>query len=160
MRRSVHTRLLALLFAAPLSIALGACGDDDDTPLVPTDSGTDAGMTDLGSDADVDDDAGPIDGGVDEDGGSDLGMADGGPDALPAIVTPAAHAVPAAAAGHDRYYGVAFAPDSSFYVTGTYQAGTATTAAKPRFMIGAGLSMPNQTPVTRCDVYPMNHASV
>jgi len=49
MRRSVHARLLALLFAAPLSLALGACGDDDVVAPM-ADLGADTGTPDLGAD--------------------------------------------------------------------------------------------------------------
>jgi uncharacterized delta-60 repeat protein len=51
---------------------------------------------------------------------------DAGP-ILPPITDPTPHLVPASADGHDRLFGVTFAPDSSFYVVGVRAAGTATT---------------------------------
>jgi len=123
----IHRRL-AIALALTTSLALAACGDDDDdSPPPPMDSGTDTGVRDLGGDAQSGDDAGPVDAGTQDGGREDGGAGDAGVDPLPAIVTPDAHRVPASAAGHDRYYGVAFAPDSSFYVTGTWQTGTAAT---------------------------------
>ena len=64
------------------------------------------------------------------DGGRDAGPlptdspSDAGPPPLPAITDPTAHTVPASGAGHDRFFGVVFAPDSSFYVVGTAADGT------------------------------------
>ncbi len=119
-------RRLAIALALTTTLVLAACGDDD-SPPPPSDGGADTGVLDLGDDAQVDDDAGPVDAGTQDGGAEDAGEGDAGVDPLPAIVTPAAHRVPASADGHDRYYGVAFAPDSSFYVTGTWQTGTAAT---------------------------------
>ena len=67
--------------------------------------GTDAG-TDANVDAFVVGDAGPV---------------------IPPITTTAPHRVAASAAGHDRYFGVAFDRTSGFYVTGQIQDGTAAT---------------------------------
>lgn len=52
---------------------------------------------------------------------------DAGPEPLPAIVNPDPHLVAASADGHDRLFGVTFAPDSSFYVVGVRAAGTTAT---------------------------------
>ena len=92
----------------------------------------------------------PIDGGADAPLLGDGGMADApmlldtsvadAPDAsidaagmdggmpLPAIVNPDPHTVAASSAGHDRFYGVTFAPDSSFYVVGVAADSTEATA--------------------------------
>ena len=46
---------------------------------------------------------------------------------VPPITMPLPHRVAASAAGHDRYFGVAFDDESGFYVTGQVQDGTAAT---------------------------------
>lgn len=73
----------------------------DNDAFVGTDAGTDANV-----DAFFGGDAGPV---------------------IPPITTTAPHRVAASAAGHDRYFGVAFDDASGFYVTGQVQDGTAAT---------------------------------
>lgn len=74
--------------------------------LVRTDAGTDANNDAFVVDAPVVGDAGPV---------------------IPPITMPLPHRVAASAAGHDRYFGVAFDDASGFYVTGQVQDGTAAT---------------------------------
>jgi len=61
---------------------------------------------------------------------------DAGPDPLPPITDPTAHLVPTSADGHDRFFGVTFAPDSSFYVVGVRAAGTDATTADFETIVG------------------------
>jgi uncharacterized delta-60 repeat protein len=84
----------------------------------PTDAGVDAPAVDGGAA-----DAPPA---LDAPPGSDT-PADAGPPPLPAIANPEPHRTPLSADGHDRLYGVVFAPDSSFYVVGV--AGDSTDAS-------------------------------
>ncbi len=122
----------ALLLLPSMGALLAGCPDNmtgDDAFVTPTpDAFTpvtpDAYMppgTDAGTDAFVAPDAFMPPG---MDGGVDAFVADDAfvpPDAfvpLPAIVNPDPHTVGASAAGHDRLFGVTFAPDSSYYVVG------------------------------------------
>ena len=102
-------------FVTPMADAFVATEDAFMPPG--TDGGRDAFVapdafvepgTDAGTDAFVEADA----------------FGDAGPPPLPAIVNPMPHTVPASATGHDRFFAVTFAPDSSFYVTGVRAAGT------------------------------------
>jgi len=79
-------------------------------PVAPPDAGSDAAPSpDAGPDAPT---VTPTD------AGSDAGAA------LPPIIRPEPHTVPASEAGHDRYLAVAFDSDSSFYVAGVAADGT------------------------------------
>lgn len=121
----------ALLLLPSLGAVLAGCPDNmtgDDafvtpmpdafTPVTPdafvlpgTDAGTDAFVAPdafLEGDAFVEPDAF-----VEADASGDAG-----PPPLPAIVNPDPHTVGASADGHDRLFGVTFAPDSSYYVVG------------------------------------------
>ena len=132
-----------LLRMAPIvGLTLAGCPapvtTDDAATTSDAPTSTDARGPDTGHDAEVaNDDAGAdastLDGGRAEvDAGTDAAAA---PDAatgdagtsLPPIADPGPRLVPASADGHDRLYGVAFAPDSSFYVVGVRAAGTAMT---------------------------------
>lgn len=113
----------ARLWLALSTLALAGCPG----PAEPADAGRDASEpADAGRDAPTPDDA-LVDASTDTPVLADVPV-DGGPPPLPAIVNPDPHVVPASAAGHDRYYGVVFAPDSSFYVVGVAADSTDATA--------------------------------
>jgi uncharacterized delta-60 repeat protein len=105
---------------ASLLLAVAGC-DESET----TDAGTDApAPIDAGRDTPAVDAPVTTDTPEVTDAGTDAGeMGDGGMP-LPAITNPDPHTVAASAAGHDRFYGVAFADDSSFYVVGQTAAST------------------------------------
>lgn len=101
---------------ASLLLAVAGC-DETET----TDAGSDAGSDTPTVDAPEMTDDTPE--GM-TDAGTDAGeMTDGGIP-LPAITNPDPHTVAASADGHDRFFGVAFAADSSFYVVGQTASGT------------------------------------
>lgn len=108
-----------------LPLALAGCPG----PSEPADAGTDTPSTDapIGTDTPAEEDVPVLDVPATPDVPDDVPGFDGGMP-LPAIVTPDPHAVPASADGHDRFYGVTFAPDSSFYVVGVAADSTDATA--------------------------------
>lgn len=124
-------RRLALLLPT-LGLALAGCPDDTQvdqdaaaTPDAHTLPGDDSGTEDAGvatdafaNDAFTHDAFAPSDAG------------------LPAIANPEPHLVPTSAAGHDRFYGVVFAPDSSFYVVGVRAAGVDATTNDFETVVG------------------------
>ncbi len=112
---------------ASLLLAVAGC-DPDET----TDAGTDAGGTDTPAvDAPEMTDDVPV---MMDDAGIDAGEETDGGVPLPAIVNPLPHTVPASADGNDRFYGVVFGEDSSFYVVG--QAAGTTTASDWQTIVG------------------------
>ena len=121
---TMPTRLPGLRTAI-LAAALVGCPTTP-TPLVDAGTTTDVGLEiDAGaSDAPEERDATGDAPATPDAGPSDAGPSDGG---LPPITDPTVHAVPASEGGHDRFYAVVFAPDSSFYVAGVAADGTAAT---------------------------------
>lgn len=120
----VTTDDAAITSDAPTSTDARGPDTGHDAEVADNDAGADATTLDAGTDAaavDAGTDAAAVDA-----SGHDTSTGDAGA-SLPPIAFPRPRLVPASADGHDRLYGVAFAPDSSFYVVGVRAAGTAMT---------------------------------
>ncbi len=119
---------LLIAFAPLLGGAIAGCPEE---PSPPTDAANAIDAATVGEDAGSGEDAPGLDAPVLDapSVGSDAGPS------LPPIADPTPHVVPASVDGHDRLYGVVFAPDSSFYAVGVRARGTAASDDYESFVV-------------------------